>query len=1090
MRIGDPLALPALEFTQSFKVGKIRHLLRAATTTRVVALADARISPRKTALLLTLDSGERVLCVDKKPPEIPAEADGVLIQRIDGFVWGWHKSLEVFEAAWKASPAAIRGTTRRGWAESFRLVNPVVKDTGSDDKRLRGPQAGALCAIAAHWSLSAAPATIVMPTGTGKTETILAAFVGCMSGTTLVAVPSRSLRDQTVRKFLGLGLLRELGVVAVQTANPIVGIIEHQPKTADDLAFLANCDVVVSVINSIAQGSAVELGPTLASTCDALVLDEAHHVAADSWTGLRDQFVGKRVLQFTATPFRRDGEPVDGRVVYNYPLRKAQEDGYFTKIHFHAILESDRDDADRIVASTAIAQLRADLKAGYDHLLMARCESIERAEKLQALYAGLAADLAPVVVHSEKPNAPALLDGILRRTNRIVVCVDMLGEGFDLPQLKVAAIHDTHKSLAVLLQFAGRFTRTSGSKLGEASVFANVADQKVTAALERLYSEDADWNGLLAEFSSDAVNEHIELVEFLKDTERLDPPEDDDPTYGLTSKSLRPKFSTVVFECDEFHPKRFKNAIDNRDELAGVWMNAKAGVLAFIRRYEPPVKWARAKAVRDVIWDLVVVFYDKSSKLLFVASSDHDTSYIDLARAVGNANVKHVSGDRMFRSLGHITRLVFQNVGLKKYGGRRALSFSMYSGTDVATALSPQQRAVSTKSNVSGSGFEHGQPTTIGCSYKGRVWSRDQGHLTEFIRWARAIGEKLNDASISTEDVIEHVMVPRAVIEFPDKTVLCLDWPRELLDRSDERVQLEANNEAFPLSQFSPEFTSVAGDRRTLTFGIVRDDIRSTYEYALGDSSYVIRHIAGPRLTIARGKTNVFLEEWLNDCPPSVLYVDGAELEGYAIVEPKESTVQPVPAAQIAVWDWTGVDLTKESIWKGGARRDDSIQAKSFSQLAAEGFDIIMDDDGSGEAADLVCLVEKPDHIRLVLAHCKYSGGADAGQRIKDVVEVASQAIRSSRWVWRFDHLCTHLQNRESYRLKKGGATRFLQGDMKALKRFAGLARIKEVRPEIVVIQPGLSKASMSADQSLILSGANGFLLDTVRTTLRVVSSP
>jgi hypothetical protein len=495
------------------------------------------------------------------------------------------------------------------------------------------------------------------------------------------------------------------------------------------------------------------------------------------------------------------------------------------------------------------------------------------------------------------------------------------------------------------------------------------------------------------------------------------------------------------------------------------------------------------KAVRDVIWDLVVVFHDKPSKLLFVASSDHYTGYLDLARAVGNANVKQISGDRVFRSLGYITRLLFQNVGLKKHGGRRSLSFSMYSGTDVATALSAQQRAASTKSNVSGNGFEHGQPTTIGCSYKGRVWSRDQGHLIAFVQWARAIGRKLHDSSINTEDIIEHVMIPRIVTEFPDKAVICLDWPRELLDRSDERVQLGADSEAFPLSQYSPEYGSVSADRRMLTFSVVRDDLRSTYEYTVGDSSYVIRHASGQKLTIARGRTIVALETWFNDFPPSVLYVDGSELEGYAIVEPKESTIQPVPAGQISAWDWAGVDLTKESIWKGGARRDDSIQAKSFAEFAAEGFDVIMDDDGSGEAADLVCIAAKSDHIRLVLAHCKYSGDADAGQRVKDVVEVASQAIRSSRWVWRFEQLCTHLQNREGARLKKGGATRFLQGDMKMLRRFAPLSRIKEVRPEIVVIQPGLSKVSMSNDQSLLLSGANGFLLDTVRTPLRVICS-
>ena len=38
---------------------------------------------------------------------------------------------------------------------------------------LRLPQYGALAAIQAHWSVCSDAATIVMPTGTGKTETMI-----------------------------------------------------------------------------------------------------------------------------------------------------------------------------------------------------------------------------------------------------------------------------------------------------------------------------------------------------------------------------------------------------------------------------------------------------------------------------------------------------------------------------------------------------------------------------------------------------------------------------------------------------------------------------------------------------------------------------------------------------------------------------------------------------------------------------------------------------------------------------------------------------------------------------------------------------
>lgn len=48
----------------------------------------------------------------------------------------------------------------------------------------------------------------------------------------------------------------------------------------------------------------------------------------------------------------------------------------------------------------------------------------------------------------------------------------MLGEGFNFPKLKIAAIHSPHKSLEVTLQFIGRFARTNAPNLGVAKFIA------------------------------------------------------------------------------------------------------------------------------------------------------------------------------------------------------------------------------------------------------------------------------------------------------------------------------------------------------------------------------------------------------------------------------------------------------------------------------------------------------------------------------------------------------------------------------------------------------------------------------------------
>jgi superfamily II DNA/RNA helicase len=103
---------------------------------------------------------------------------------------------------------------------------------------------------------------------------------------------------------------------------------------------------------------------------------------------------------------------------------------------------------------------------------------------------------------------------IISGESRIIVCVDMLGEGFDLPELKIAAFHDIRKSLAVTLQLAGRFTR-SRPDLGNATFVANLAEVNVQEELRKLYTRDPDWNYLLPQLSDTAIDAQVTFKEFI-----------------------------------------------------------------------------------------------------------------------------------------------------------------------------------------------------------------------------------------------------------------------------------------------------------------------------------------------------------------------------------------------------------------------------------------------------------------------------------------------------------------------------------------------------------------------------------------------
>ena len=79
-------------------------------------------------------------------------------------------------------------------------------------------------------------------------------------------------------------------------------------------------------------------------------------------------------------PFREDGRSLAGRIIFRFPLREAQKDGYYTRIDYRAILSLD--DTDQELAQIATERLRSDLGAGYDHILLARVDSIAAAKKI------------------------------------------------------------------------------------------------------------------------------------------------------------------------------------------------------------------------------------------------------------------------------------------------------------------------------------------------------------------------------------------------------------------------------------------------------------------------------------------------------------------------------------------------------------------------------------------------------------------------------------------------------------------------------------------------------------------------------------
>jgi Type III restriction enzyme, res subunit/Helicase conserved C-terminal domain len=540
-----------------------------------------------------------------------------------------------------------------------------------------------------------------MPTGTGKTETMLALLIAARIPRLLVLVPSDALRSQVASKFETLGVLQELGIVSSGALRPVVGRVEHRFDDRDSArGFAEACNVIVATPQSLTSNSHDVLAE-LTGLCSHLFVDEAHHVAATTWSHIRNFFSAKRVVQFTATPFREDGRHLQGRIVYSFPLREAQVQGYFSRINYTSVI--DFHDVDRELARQSIGKLRSDLAEGYDHVLMARVRGIQRAKEVKRIYDELAGDFHPVIVNYKLSSREqkASLDALRLRQSKIILCVDMLGEGFDLPALKVAAVHDAKKSLAVTLQFIGRFARTSTTgKFGEASMFVARNDIEIDHRLRDLYAEDSDWNMVLRNLTEAAVDEQQELSDFEDGFTSL--PEQ------VALRSLLPKMSTVVYRCpsSDWEPHNIVEYFGEQNILTQpIGINTQAGVAWCVLERHLDVTWGDLKTIENVSYELYVIYFDAKRQLLYINNSANDGVFQELAEAVVGNEAKRFSGSSVYRVMADINRLVPTNVGVldARDEFRR---FSMHVGSDVTASFSQAEAGTKTQTNISGGAIE------------------------------------------------------------------------------------------------------------------------------------------------------------------------------------------------------------------------------------------------------------------------------------------------------------------------------------------------------------------------------------------------
>jgi superfamily II DNA or RNA helicase len=959
-----------------------------------------------------------------------------------------------------SDPEAVR--TALAGRFVLRTENPDAGTPG-----LRVPQAGAVHAVLAQWSTgSSEPATVVLPTGTGKTETMVSLFASERPERLLVVVPSDRLRAQIAETFETYGVLPAAGVLDAPLPGPVVGRIEHHfSDIAAMRSFVERCNVLVTTPNAL-DASSETVRAALIARCSHLFVDEAHHVSAQRWARIRDAFAGKPVLQFTATPYREDGQRLGGRVIYSFPLGLARTLGYFQPISYVSVLALAN--PDRAVAQAAIEQLRADHAAGLDHLIMARVSRIGRArDDVLPIYEELAPEFAPHILHSGLPRREQTqaLEAIRRRDSRIIVCVDMLGEGFDFPELKIAALHDPHRSLGVALQFIGRFAR-SRPDLGTATAVVARPDPGYDERLRALYAESSEWDTVIERLAGDAIEDVRELDEFeggFGESEE----------EGLSIHVLRPKMSTVVYEtsCAEWEPARLAERFAAERVISPPAINASEQVVWMVVEARTGVKWAHMQSLQDVAHHLHVLHWDRARSLLYINTSQLESLHEDLAQAVCGEDVRRVEGERVYRALGELQRPTPTNVGVIDLRNR-SRRFSMHVGADVYEGFPDAERQSKSNTNIFVVAYQEGERVTLGAARKGRIWSQQAADtVLEWVQWCQRLGPKLQDESISLDGLFRSFVRPRPLEERPP---LAIDWPWIAYAEVSESVKVEIEGTEGLLIDSELVVTDHT-EEGAIPFEVRVGDLALAYEATVNDGALVHRALDGEAHIVRERSGPQALSEFLNSEGSTVWFEQEVVVEGAVLYELQREQAA-IDMDKLVALSWEGVDIQRESL--GPQREPGTVQARAAERLISLAeWDVVIDDDGTGEVADLVALKDDGERVIVHLVHCKYSSKAEPGARVGDLYTVCGQAHRSAHHRQHIDAMVANLIRRERQRQEKGHSG-LMVGDDAALFAFQDVVRRRRPTLRVTVVQPGLSRAKAQARHLQLLGAADVYVAE------------
>jgi len=360
------------------------------------------------------------------------------------------------------------------------------------NKELRAPQRDAYLRALEFFDQGGRKAIIQLPVGCGKSGVAAILPFGIAKGRVLVLAPNLQIKEELQRTFDITNkqkcFWRRMQVLEDKhmATGPYVATLD-----SGNISVCEKSHIIVTNVHQLATNVDKWLAKFPADFFDMIVVDEAHHGAANSWKLVFEKFPSAKVVNLTATPFRSDRQEIDGELIFRYPFKSATLKGYIKKLRvgyaaptelsftvkgedrtftLDEVLEMKEetwfskgvalsDPCNVSIVDNSLEKLEGLRQTGTKHQLIAVACSINHAQRIRSLYKERGYDADIIHSQQEKSDQKDVLIRLRNGTLDCIIQVQMLGEGFDHPKLSVAAIFRPFRSLAPYIQFVGRILR-------------------------------------------------------------------------------------------------------------------------------------------------------------------------------------------------------------------------------------------------------------------------------------------------------------------------------------------------------------------------------------------------------------------------------------------------------------------------------------------------------------------------------------------------------------------------------------------------------------------------------------------------------